>query len=85
MHRKYDTPPTFRLYDVLGVTRNSSEDEIKKSYRKLAIKYHPDKIGNDADEATRDMINEINLAYEVLSDTEKRNQYFTYGGELCNF
>lgn len=67
MNRKYNVPPTFRLYAVLGVTRDSSEEEIKKAYRKLALQYHPDKLGN-ADEETTAKIHEINLAYSVLSD-----------------
>jgi curved DNA-binding protein CbpA len=69
MHRKYDVPPTFRLYNVLGVTNHSSSEDIKKAYRKLALQYHPDKLKEeDADEETKARIHDINLAYSVLSD-----------------
>lgn len=57
-------------YDILGVSKDASEDEIKKAYRKLALKTHPDKNGGDDTQFKK-----INLAYETLSDTEKRNQY----------
>lgn len=73
MHRKYDVPPTFRLYGVLGVTRNSSQEEIKKAYRKLALQHHPDKLG-DVDEETKQKIHDINLAYSVLSDPGMQTQ-----------
>jgi molecular chaperone DnaJ len=58
------------LYDILGVSKNSTEDEIKKAYRKLAVKYHPDK--NNTGE---DMFKKINKAYEILGDQNKRNLY----------
>lgn len=61
-------------YDILGVGRNASEDEIKKAFRKLAHKYHPDKGGGD--EAK---FKEANEAYQVLSDKEKRAQYDRFG------
>eukprot|EP01111_Echinosteliopsis_oligospora_P009394 TRINITY_DN273_c0_g1_i1.p1 TRINITY_DN273_c0_g1~~TRINITY_DN273_c0_g1_i1.p1 ORF type:complete len:153 (-),score=40.62 TRINITY_DN273_c0_g1_i1:162-620(-) len=79
MNRKYDKPPTFRLYAVLGVNSFSTEEEVKKAYRKLALQYHPDKVGPNADPETMQKINDINLAYSVLSDPEKRAAYFTYG------
>jgi len=80
MNRKYNVAPTFRLYSVLGVTNHSTEEEIKKAYRKLVLQYHPDKLGNAKDdEETKSKIHDINLAYSVLSDSEKRAQYFTYG------
>ena len=56
-------------YEVLGVSKSASEDEIKKAFRKLAVKYHPDKQGGD--EAK---FKEINEAYEVLKDKQKRQQ-----------
>lgn len=60
-------------YDTLGVEKTSSEDEIKKSYRKLAIQYHPDK--NPGNKEAEEKFKEISLAYEVLSDKDKRSQY----------
>ena len=53
-------------YDILGVSRNSSDYEIKKSYRKLAMKYHPDK--NKGDEKAEIKFKEINEAYDILKD-----------------
>ena len=61
-------------YDILGVNKNSSDDEIKKAYRKLAHKFHPDKQGGDAEK-----FKEINAAYQVLSDKSKRSQYDQFG------
>ena len=61
-------------YEILGVGRGASEDEIKKAYRKLAHKHHPDKAGGD--EAK---FKEINEAYQVLSDKQKRGQYDRFG------
>lgn len=57
-------------YDILGVNKDASEDEIKRAYKKLALKTHPDKNGGDDT-----MFKKINAAYETLSDTEKRNAY----------
>jgi len=64
-------------YDVLGVGRDASPDEIKKSYRKLAFKYHPDK--NKGDEGAEEKFKEATEAFEVLSDEEKRTQYDQFG------
>jgi molecular chaperone DnaJ len=64
-------------YDVLGVSRNTSADEIKKAYRKLAIKYHPDK--NPDDKSAEDKFKEAAEAYEVLSNPEKKQRYDHYG------
>lgn len=61
-------------YDILGVDKNASKDEIKKAFHKLAHKYHPDKNGGD--EAK---FKEVNEAYQVLSDDRKRQQYDTFG------
>ncbi|MGC8662576.1 MAG: molecular chaperone DnaJ [Candidatus Micrarchaeia archaeon] len=63
-------------YNILGVSRNASTDEIKKAYRELALKYHPDR--NKSKEA-EEKFKEINEAYAVLSDPEKRKQYDMYG------
>ena len=65
-------------YQLLGVPRDASEREIKKAFRKLAVKYHPDK--NKAKDA-EDKFREIAKAYEVLSDAEKRRRYDQFGDE----
>ena len=64
-------------YKILGVDEKASQDDIKKSYRKLAKKYHPDL--NPDDEKAQDKFKEANEAYEVLGDEEKRKQYDTFG------
>ena len=69
-------------YEVLGVDKKASADEIKKAYRKLAKKYHPDLHPND--ESAHKKFTEINEAYEVLSDPEKRKKYDTFGAN-ANF
>jgi len=66
-------------YDVLGVNKNASDEEMKKAYRKLAMKYHPDRNPNKKEAEER--FKEINEAYAVLSDKEKRKQYDTFGAE----
>jgi len=70
--------PAKNYYDVLGVARDASADEIKKAFRKLAMKYHPDR--NNTTEA-EDRFKEVNEAYAVLSDPEKRRQYDMFGAE----
>ncbi len=64
-------------YETLGVEKNSTPTEIKKTYRKLALKYHPDK--NKGDKKAEDKFKEISEAYAVLSDPDKKKQYDTYG------
>jgi len=64
-------------YDILGVPKDANEDEIKKSYRKLAVRYHPDKNPNDSEAAER--FREATEAYEVLKDGNKRRQYDQFG------
>jgi len=64
-------------YDILGVERGASEDELKKAYRKLAIKYHPDK--NPDNKEAEEKFKEAAEAYEVLSNSEKRAQYDRFG------
>src|SRR6185436_5369179 len=64
------------LYSVLGVARDADEDAIKKAYRKLAVKHHPDKSPGKASEAK---FKEINGAYDVLGDAKKRALYDEFG------
>ncbi len=66
-------------YNMLGVAKNASDEEIKRAYRKLAMKYHPDRNPNKKEAEER--FKEINEAYAVLSDKEKRKQYDTFGAE----
>ena len=68
-------------YQILGVTKGASPEEIKKAYRKLAIKYHPDKTGNDP--AAEEKFKEASEAYDTLSDPNKKSKYdnpHTFGG-----
>lgn len=67
-------------YKVLEIQRNASENEIKKAYRKLALRWHPDKNPDNLDEANR-RFRELSEAYEVLSDEKKRRIYDQYGKE----
>lgn len=61
-------------YEILGISRDASDEEVKKAYRKLAHKYHPDKAGGDEQK-----FKEINEAYQILSDKQKRSQYDQFG------
>jgi molecular chaperone DnaJ len=65
------------LYEVLGVSREASADDIKRAYRKLALKYHPDR--NPGDKAAEESFKEASAAYQVLSDAERRAQYDRFG------
>ena len=65
------------FYEILGVQRNASDEEIKKSYRKLAMKYHPDR--NKDDKESERKFKEVSAAYEILKDSEKRSAYDQYG------
>uniref|UniRef100_A0A6Q2YQA8 J domain-containing protein n=1 Tax=Esox lucius TaxID=8010 RepID=A0A6Q2YQA8_ESOLU len=67
-------------YQILGVQRNASQEDIKKAYRKLALKWHPDKNPENKEEAEK-RFKELSEAYEVLSDANKRNIYDRYGKE----
>lgn len=65
-------------YDILGVSKDASKDDIRKAFKKLSVKYHPDKHINDSEEdkqKAEDKFKEINEAYEVLSDDQKRQEY----------
>jgi molecular chaperone DnaJ len=70
----YNAPMAKDYYNVLGVERGASEDDIKKAFRKLAQKYHPDKKGGDESK-----FKEVSEAYAVLSDKKRRAEYDTYG------
>ena len=66
-------------YEVLGVPRNAGDDEIKKAYRKLAMKYHPDRNQGDAAKEAEAKFKEVKEAYEMLSDPQKKAAYDQYG------
>ncbi|MDR2598630.1 MAG: molecular chaperone DnaJ [Holosporales bacterium] len=66
-------------YSILGVSKTASQDELKKAYRKLAVKYHPDK--NQGDKVSEEKFKEINEAYDVLRDDQKRAAYDRYGND----
>ena len=65
-------------YEILGLQKSASAEDVKKAYRKMAMKYHPDK---NKDEGASDKFKEINGANDVLSDPEKRNLYDQYGSD----
>ena len=65
------------FYEVLGVAKTADSKEIKRSYRKLAMKYHPDRNSDDPD--AEEKFKEASMAYEVLSDTDKRSAYDRMG------
>jgi len=66
-------------YEVLGLDRSSSDDDIKKAYRKLAMKYHPDRNAGDGQQAAEEKFKEVKEAYETLSDNSRKAAYDTYG------
>ena len=67
------------FYEILGVSKNANNDEIKKSYRKLAMKYHPDR--NKGDKAAEKKFKEVSAAYDILKDPKKKSTYDQYGHE----
>src|ERR1043165_4804597 len=66
-------------YEILGVAKNASEDDIKKAYRKLAMKFHPDRNQGEGGKAAEEKFKEAKEAYEMLSDAPKRAAYDQYG------
>lgn len=70
------------LYKILGVEKTATSDEIKKAYRNLAFKYHPDR--NQGDSTAEEKFKQINEAYSVLGDESKRKQYDMYGNSSGN-
>ncbi len=67
----------FDYYEILEISRNADGNEVKKAYRKMALKYHPDRNPNDKE--AEEKFKKINEAYQILSDKEKRQIYDTYG------
>jgi molecular chaperone DnaJ len=66
-------------YEVLGVAKNAGEDEIKKAYRKMAMKHHPDRNQGEGAKASEEKFKEVKEAYEMLSDAQKRQAYDQFG------
>ena len=70
-------------YETLGISRNSSEQEIKQAYRRLAMKHHPDR--NAHDHASEEKFKQVQEAYDVLSDSKKRHMYDQFGFYAENY
>jgi len=75
---RHGAPKTKNLYDVLGLTKAATDDDIKKAYRRLALMYHPDK-NLENDPAKTEKFKEVNHAHTILSNKQKRQIYDTYG------
>src|SRR5450755_911486 len=71
------SPPKHEYYETLGVARQASADDIRKAYRKLARKHHPDL--NPGDKSAEDRFKNVQEAYDILSDPKKRTMYDQYG------
>lgn len=72
-------------YEILGLAKNATDDDIKKAYRKMASKYHPDKVqGDDEKTKVEEKFKEVNEAYDTLGDPEKKSAYDNYGHEGAN-
>lgn len=67
------------FYEILGLPKNASDEDIKKAYRKLAMKHHPDRNQGDSAKAAEEKFKEAKEAYEMLSDAQKRAAYDQYG------
>ena len=67
------------FYEILGVNKDASDDDIKKSYRKLAMKHHPDRHQGDSAKVSEEKFKEAKEAYEILSDANKRGAYDRFG------
>src|SRR3954454_9639910 len=74
---------TKSYYEILEVSKDATQEEIKKSYRKLVLKHHPDKNPNNREEAEK-KFKEVSKAYQILSDPGTRNLYDIYGEEFEN-
>ena len=72
-----------KLYDILGIKKDADQNIIKKAYRKLAMKHHPDKNPDNKEESEK-RFKEISKAYQILSDPEKKNLYDQYGEDALN-
>ena len=70
-------------YQILGVSRSATADQIKSAYRKLAVKYHPDKNPND--KTAEEMFKKVNEAYQTLGDETKRRNYDSYGSSSYSY
>ena len=66
-------------YEILGVSKSATPDELKKAYRNLALKYHPDRVSQENKKEAGEKFKEISEAYAVLSDPQKRAQYDQFG------
>ena len=80
----FGNEPDTKLYDILGISKNCSESELKTSYKKLARKYHPDRNNGPNKEENENKFKEISRAYNILGNKEKRELYDKYGEEGIN-